>query len=82
MQGLSDVKDSRKRNTLLVLLFSFLSFFVMGYHPGLEDDGVYLAAVKYDAHWGLPDCDDALLPALAEFSSAVNEHGIRAETLK
>jgi len=47
VQGLSDVKDSRKRNTLLVLLFSFLSFFVMGYHPGLEDDGVYLAAVKY-----------------------------------
>ena len=38
--------DSRKRNTLLVLIFSTLSFVVMGYHPGMEDDGVYLAAVK------------------------------------
>lgn len=31
---------------LPVLLFSILGFFTMGYHPGAEDDGVYLAAVK------------------------------------
>ena len=32
----------------LVLLFSILAFVVMGYHPGLEDDGVYLTAIKSD----------------------------------
>ena len=31
---------------LLILFFTLLGFAVMGYHPGLEDDGVYLAAVK------------------------------------
>ena len=31
-----------------VLLFTALGFLVMGYHPGLEDDGIYLAAVKAD----------------------------------
>lgn len=29
-----------------VLLFTLLGFLVMGYHPGLEDDGVYLTAIK------------------------------------
>jgi len=29
-----------------VLVFTVLGFLVMGYHPGLEDDGVYLTAVK------------------------------------
>jgi hypothetical protein len=33
---------------LLVLSFALLGFGVMGYHPGVEDDGVYLAAVKAD----------------------------------
>jgi hypothetical protein len=31
-----------------VLLFTVLGFLVMGYHPGLEDDGVYLTAIKAD----------------------------------
>ncbi len=31
---------------LCVLLFTLVGFTVMGYHPGLEDDGIYLAAVK------------------------------------
>jgi hypothetical protein len=31
-----------------VLLFTVLGFLVMGYHPGLEDDTIYLAAVKSD----------------------------------
>jgi hypothetical protein len=33
---------------LPVLLFTTLGFLVMGYHPGLEDDGVYLTAIKAD----------------------------------
>ncbi len=32
----------------LILIFTLLGFAVMGYHPGYEDDGVYLAAVKAD----------------------------------
>jgi hypothetical protein len=31
---------------LLTLFFALLGLAVMGYHPGIEDDGVYLAAVK------------------------------------
>ncbi|MBS1806043.1 MAG: hypothetical protein JST28_22090 [Acidobacteria bacterium] len=30
------------------MTFSLLAFVVMGYHPGTEDDGVYLTAVKSD----------------------------------
>ncbi|HUB52696.1 MAG TPA: DUF6798 domain-containing protein [Terracidiphilus sp.] len=30
----------------ITLFFTLVSFAVMGYHPGLEDDGIYLAAVK------------------------------------
>jgi hypothetical protein len=41
-----------KRNLLFVFLpvmvFTLLGFSVMGYHPGIEDDGVYLAAIKAD----------------------------------
>jgi len=37
---------SRKINPLLLLAFTALAFVVMGYHPGLEDDGLYLSAVK------------------------------------
>lgn len=33
---------------LLVLLLTILGFAVIGYHPGLEDDGVYLTAIKAD----------------------------------
>lgn len=45
---LSLLKNLRGRNFLLVLLFSLLAMAVMGYHPGLEDDAVYLTAVKAD----------------------------------
>ena len=38
----------RKRNILLILAFSLFAVAVMGYHPGIEDDGVYLTAVKGD----------------------------------
>ena len=43
-----------------ILLFTLLGFFVMGYHPGLEDDGLYLAAVK-------ADLNPALFPHNADF---------------
>src|SRR6202035_2603112 len=39
---------SRVRNLLLTAVFTLLGFLVMGYHPGIEDDGVYLSAVKAD----------------------------------
>jgi len=38
----------RTRDLLGILLFTALGFLVMGYHPGLEDDAVYLTAVKAD----------------------------------
>jgi hypothetical protein len=31
-----------------ILFFTLLGFLVMGYHPGLEDDAIYLPAVKAD----------------------------------
>jgi len=51
---LEEIGSSRRARTRIpfelvgVLLFTALGFLVMGYHPGLEDDGVYLAAVKAD----------------------------------
>jgi hypothetical protein len=53
-----------KRNFLVnfavVLAFTVLGFAAMGYHPGLEDDAVYLTAVK-------ADLNPALFPHNAEF---------------
>jgi len=40
------VQGSRKRIGLLLVAFTAIAFGVMGYHPGLEDDGLYLTAVK------------------------------------
>jgi hypothetical protein len=45
---------------LPVIVFTLLGFAVMGYHPGAEDDGVYLAAVK-------ADLNPALFPHDADF---------------
>ena len=50
----------RKRSILFVLSLSLLSFAVMGYHPGFEDDGVYLSAVKSNVN-------PALYPHDSEF---------------
>ena len=36
-----------------VPVFTVIAFLVMGYHPGAEDDGIYLAAVKADVTPGL-----------------------------
>jgi hypothetical protein len=38
----------RARHFLLLLFFSLVAAAVMGYHPGIEDDGVYLSAIKSD----------------------------------
>jgi hypothetical protein len=38
----------RTRNILLLLGFTLLAMATMGYHPGIEDDAVYLTAVKSD----------------------------------
>jgi hypothetical protein len=45
---------------LLTLFFATLGFAVMGYHPGIEDDGIYLTAVK-------SDLNPALYPFNADF---------------
>ena len=45
----SEFRIRRKRFSLElpgVLLFTLMGFLVMGYHPGLEDDDIYLPAVK------------------------------------
>jgi hypothetical protein len=36
------------RRFVIILFFALLGFAVMGYHPGLEDDSIYLTAVKAD----------------------------------
>ena len=36
------------RNLLLLLLLTALALLISGYHPGAEDDGVYLPAIKRD----------------------------------
>ncbi|HEU5350467.1 MAG TPA: DUF6798 domain-containing protein [Terracidiphilus sp.] len=49
-----------KRNLILLFVLSVLSFAVMGYHPGAEDDTVYVTAVK-------ADLNPALYPHDSEF---------------
>ncbi|HEY2466364.1 MAG TPA: hypothetical protein VGI45_00815 [Terracidiphilus sp.] len=46
--ALKSLEISKLRNALLIVAFSLLAMAVMGYHPGLEDDGVYLTAIKND----------------------------------
>lgn len=47
-------------NLLGILLFALTGFLVLGYHPGYEDDGVYLAAIKHNV-------DPTLYPHDADF---------------
>jgi hypothetical protein len=54
------VEIFRKRTAGLLLAFSTLALLVMGYHPGIEDDSVYLSAIK-------SDLNPALYPHDAEF---------------
>lgn len=41
------------RNIALIAGLSALAFMLMGYHPGLEDDSFYLAAIKHDLNRSL-----------------------------
>jgi Dolichyl-phosphate-mannose-protein mannosyltransferase len=52
--------DFSAANLLLLALLTVLAFLVMGYHPGLEDDAFYLAAIKRNLN-------PALFPHDAEF---------------
>lgn len=53
-------KHSRWRNLTLLVLATILALMVQGYHPGLEDDAFYLAAIKRDLN-------PALFPHDADF---------------
>jgi hypothetical protein len=53
------LENGRKRNIVLVLAFSILAMATMGYHPGIEDDGVYLTAIKSDLNPALYPHDSA-----------------------
>jgi hypothetical protein len=62
LKGSADLiqfRNSNKRNILLLLVFTILAVAVMGYHPGIEDDGVYLTAVKSDLNPALYPHDSA-----------------------
>lgn len=52
--------SAKQQSALLIVAFSLLAMVVMGYHPGLEDDGVYLTAIK-------SDLNPALYPHDSEF---------------
>jgi multisubunit Na+/H+ antiporter MnhG subunit len=55
------MKDHSGAKTLAILIgLSLFAFLVQGYHPGVEDDGVYLAAIKRDLN-------PALYPHDADF---------------
>jgi hypothetical protein len=43
---LNRLKRNFSVNILLTMVFTMLAMAVMGYHPGFEDDGIYLSAVK------------------------------------
>ncbi len=40
--------SARARTVLVLVALSVLGFLIAGYHPGAEDDGVYLAAIHHD----------------------------------
>ena len=48
------------KNLAWLLVLTALAMLVQGYHPGLEDDAYYLAAIKYDLN-------PALFPHDADF---------------
>ena len=58
--NLTHFHGSKRRTILLLLAFTFLAIAVMGYHPGTEDDAVYLTAIK-------SDLNPALYPHDSEF---------------
>jgi hypothetical protein len=72
----------RKRiiqDSLLIFLFTVLSFLVMGYHPGYEDDAVYLSAAKAELNPALypHDSDFFRLQTQASFFDDGLTHFVR-----
>ena len=57
--GLSVQREKLPVNLLLILLFTAFGFAVMGYHPGTEDDALYLSAIKSDLNPALYPHDAA-----------------------
>ena len=53
-------RDSSAANLALLAALTAVAFLVMGYHPGLEDDAFYLAAIKRNLN-------PALFPHDADF---------------
>jgi hypothetical protein len=53
-------RDSSPANLALLAALTVFAFLIMGYHPGLEDDAFYLAAIKRNLN-------PALFPHDAEF---------------
>jgi hypothetical protein len=51
--SIANAASHRVREPLFILLLAIAGFLVMGYHPGLEDDGIYLSAVKADLNSSL-----------------------------
>ncbi len=54
------ISDSSAKNLALLTALTAVAFLVMGYHPGLEDDAFYLAAIKRNLN-------PALFPHDSEF---------------
>ena len=54
-----DLRHRLRSNLLLLVGFSLLGFAVLGYHPGSEDDGIYLSAIKSDLNSSLYPRDAA-----------------------
>lgn len=57
---------------LPVVLFTLIGFAVMGYHPGYEDDGIYLASVQSDLHPALYPHDAAFFKLQMQASAFDN----------
>src|ERR1700680_2810583 len=56
----SSLKNSSVTNLALLAVLTMFALLIMGYHPGLEDDAFYLAAIKRNLN-------PALFPHDAEF---------------
>ena len=50
MISISVPRKKRVLNLVLLAVLTVLALLVQGYHPGAEDDGVYLTAIKKDLH--------------------------------
>lgn len=71
------------RNALILLLLTALAILIAGYHPGAEDDEVYLAAIKHDLNPALypHDSDFFAVQLQATIFDKVIASSIRASHL-